>query len=296
MLDNVIVVIRSVGERTEQACYNAILKQVDSKNIVIVNKQPFSEAVRANFEIGIQRNQKWTLAVDADLILRENAIKDMIDAFSKLDDSYFIYQGWVYDKFFKDFRTGGPHLYRTSLLKKAIAFIPKEGTSLRPESSTYTVMNELGHGYFVDNKYYGLHDFEQNKHDIYRKFFLHAKKHTKLVGKFLNKWKGDILKDEDYVFALKGLSDGLLSGDEIFVDAEFFKKKSNYLFKEFDIREKESFSNKTMFRKYFDFAEAQLAAKKKILEIDDSNNPKTNKKVNLLTKIKNKAIKMINKK
>ncbi|MDO5981659.1 hypothetical protein [Flavivirga spongiicola] len=296
MLDNVTVVIRSVGERTEKACYNAILKQVIKENIFIVNEQPFSEAVRRNFEIGVKQNLRWTLSVDADLILSNNAIKEMVDAFSKLENSYFIYQGWVYDKFFKDFRTGGPHLYRTSLLEKAIEFIPKEGTSLRPESSTYIAMKELGHGYFVDNKYYGLHDFEQNKQDIYRKFFLHAKKHRKLLGKFLDSWKEDILKDEDYIFALKGLSDGLLYKGKIFIDVDFFKQKSNHFFSELSIKEKDSFLNEDVLKEYFYMVENQLTKAKNKLKIDDNNKNENNKEVSFLMKMKNKVIKTIHKK
>lgn len=296
MLDNITVVIRSVGERTEKACYNTILKQVVKENVFIVNEKPFSEAVRRNFEIGIKQNLQWTLSVDADLILTDNAIKTMVDEFSKLESSCFIYQGWVYDKFLKDFRTGGPHLYRTSLLKKAIEFIPNEGASLRPESSTYIAMKELGHGYFVGSKYYGLHDFEQNKHDIYRKFFLHAKKHRNLVSKFLNSWKNNILIDEDYLFALKGLTDGLLYNDEVFVDAAFFKEKSNLVFGELNILEKNSLLDDFAFDEYFRIAEETLFKEKRKLGIDNNGKSSNDKNENLLIKIKNKAIKKIKKK
>lgn len=294
MLDNVTVVIRSVGERTEKACYSAISELVASKNIFVVHQRPFSAAVKANFEIGMKQNKEWTLAVDADLILYNGAIKEMIAAFSKLEQSYFIYQGWVYDKFFKDFRTGGPHLYRTELLHKAIDFIPDEGTSLRPESSTYIEMDKLGHGYFVDNNYYGLHDFEQNKTDIYRKFFLHAQKHRKWIPKFLEAWKGDVLKDEDYVIAMRGLCDGLLFTDKIFVDAGFFEKKSKHLFEELGVTEKSALTDQQVFKAYFDLAQNELKNKPEKLETNDSK--KQVGETKLFRKIKNKAIRAIRKK
>ena len=290
MLDNVTVVIRSTGERTEQACYNSVLQQVRKENIFIVNKKPFSEAVRANFKIGIEQNKPWTLALDADLILAKGAISQMIVKLEELGDNYYIYQGWVYDKFFKGFRTGGPHLYRTSLLQKGITFIPKEGKSLRPESDTYRAMQEIGYHYYVDNRYYGLHDFEQYKRDIYRKFFLHSKKHRSYVKQFMESWKHDILLDADYSIALKGLSDGLLYDGEVLIDTDFFAEKSNHIFTELGVVEKGELIKEDVFKDYFLEVENKLPKKDNWLdkEVDDSKNAKDIKNASILKKIKRK--------
>ena len=290
MLDNVTVVIRSSGERTEQACYDSISQQVSEDNIFIVNKKPFSEAVRANFRIGIEHNKPWTLAVDADLVLTRGAIAQMIDKLKALGDDYYVYQGWVYDKFFKDFRTGGPHLYRTSLLHKGITFIPEEGKSLRPESHTYIAMKEFGYHYYVDNRYYGLHDYEQFKKDIYRKFFLHSKKHTSYVTKFMESWKQDILLDEDYRIALKGLTDGLLYEGDVLIDIDFFEEKSKHLFGELAVNEKDELTDNNVFSDYFTEVENKISQKGNWLDkdVDDSKNAKEKKTESILKKIKRK--------
>ncbi|GGD02390.1 hypothetical protein [Hyunsoonleella pacifica] len=295
MLNNVTVVIRSVGERTSKACYNAIAGQVSEDNIFVVNKTPFSEAVRANFEIGINQNLPWTLSVDADLILSENAVRSMVDAFSKLKGNYFIYQGWVYDKFFNGFRTGGPHLYRTSLLEQAITYLPHKDSNLRPESSIYVEMQKLGYGYYVDKTYFGLHDFEQSKRDIYRKFFLHAKKHKTQLKRFLDTWKDRILIDNDFIYALKGLADGLTYKGDVYVDKHFFDEKYNTFYADFNIEEKTLEIDDQVFKEYFFLAEETLAKTKNLLHVDDNGMLKKDNKVNLLDKIKIKVAKVVKK-
>lgn len=238
MNHNVTVVIRSSGERTEKACYDIVRKQLSSNNIFIIKEKPFSLAVKRNFEIGIKEDRKFTLALDADILLRDNAVEDMIDRMENLSNDYFMYQGCVYDKFYGDFRAGGPHLYRTSLLREAIKYIPVDGSNLRPESATYIEMKKKGFHYYCDNIYYGLHDFGQFKIDIYRKFFLHAKKHKVLVHNFLDKWKKNIIDDEDYIIALRGLSDGLLYNGKVYINVDFFNEKSRFLFDILNVKEK----------------------------------------------------------
>ncbi len=229
MINNVTVVIRSSNERTEKLCYNLAAREVPEKNIQIIKVKPFSKAVQENFKIGIERNLKWTLALDADILLKKGAIEEMVNEFEKLDDCYYIYQGWVYDKFFLGFRSGGPHLYRTSLLSIAYDFIPKEGTSLRPESDTYRAMKKIGYHYFVDVKHFGLHDFEQYNKDIYRKFFLNAKKNQSFIPQFLTKWKKSLISDLDYQVAMRGLSDGLMFKETVFLNISFFADKTKIL-------------------------------------------------------------------
>lgn len=240
---DITVVIRSSGELTTQVCYNLVCKQVPKEQVFIINERPFSKAVIKNFNIGLRENRKWTLGLDADILLTENAISEMIKGFEELDENYYVYQGWIYDKFFRNYRSGGPHLYRTSLLEKAKEFIPEEGTNLRPESTTYKEMAKINYHYYNDIKCFGLHDFEQSYFAIYRKFFLHAHKHRIYLNTFLNSWKPYLLEDVDYLIALRGLTDGLLFKETVYVDTQFFKSKSEQLFKELKLVEKTENSN-----------------------------------------------------
>lgn len=225
MINTVTVIIRSIGERTENLCYKYVLREVSKENVFLINERPFREAVIKGFRIGLNRGTKWTLAIDADIILKENAISEMIAKFETLSEKYFLYQGCVFDKFYNNFRSGGPHLYRTELLKELINFVPEDGESLRPESDSFYGLINKGYHYYNDNKLFGLHDFEQSYFDIYRKFFLHAKKHKSSIPVFLNKFKKKITLDNDYQIANRGISDGLLYKNKLFVDVDFFKEK-----------------------------------------------------------------------
>jgi hypothetical protein len=75
---NVTVVIRSWAKRTEALCCERLSSQVAAANIHIVRKSPFTEAVRETFRVGLQENRKWTLAVDADVVLAPNAVEKLI--------------------------------------------------------------------------------------------------------------------------------------------------------------------------------------------------------------------------
>lgn len=173
----------------------------------------------------------------------------MICQFEKLPSNYFLYQGCIFDKFFNTFRTGGPHLYRTKFLKELITAIPKDGESLGPESDSFFHLINKGFHYYCDNRFYGLHDFEQSNFDIYRKFFLFSKKFETDIPILLNKFKKKVLIDHDYRIALKGLSDGLLFEDKLLIDIDFFKHKYDSL-SELNINEKKTL-NKAIFKEAF---------------------------------------------
>jgi hypothetical protein len=220
MRDDVKVVVRSVGERTERACRDILVRQVPEENIVIIHEVPFSEAVRKTFSIGIQENLMWTLAVDADVLLTPNAVDSMIKTAKQKPEHTFVYQGCVLDKLFKDIRPGGPHLYRTALLPRAVGFI--SDNDLRPESHSYAKMAEIGFHFYQEPEIYGLHDYEQHTSDIYRKSFLHAKKHSHLTEHFMKEWARS--SDPDHAVAISGFLKGLSYDGPVVIDHNFFLK------------------------------------------------------------------------
>lgn len=220
MRDDVKVVIRSVGERTESACWNILAEQVPEDNIVTIHEVPFGKAVRKTFSIGVQGNLMWTLAVDADVLLTSNAVDDMVRTAEQKPDHTFIYQGCVLDKLFNDIRPGGPHLYRTALLPRAVEFI--SDNDLRPESHSYAKMAEIGFHFYQEPEIYGVHDYEQHTSDIYRKSFLHAKKHSHLTEHFMKAWVRS--SDPDHAVAVSGFLKGLAYDGPVVIDHDFFSK------------------------------------------------------------------------
>jgi len=168
MLTSLFVIIRSADERTTELCRQLVSEEVPNKNIQIIREAPFTKAVRKTFELGIERGLPWTLAIDADVLIRPEAIIDLLRFSEKADDNIFEFQGLVLDKLFSTYRPAGNHLYRTSLLHKAIDYIPCDGLSGRPETTTLRNMESQGHPWILSDIIFGIHDYEQYYRDIYK--------------------------------------------------------------------------------------------------------------------------------
>lgn len=243
MKNNTTVVIRHTNERTLAYCIKQLEKQVPEENLFIINETPFSKAVKRTFEIGIDCNKDWTLAIDADILVTEDCIAKLVSVAENLEDYFFEIQGRILDKFYGVPRGGGPHLYRTKYLPKAINFIPTEGTSLRPESDTYDRMAEIGYHFYFGKEIYGLHDYEQFYKDIYRKGFLHAKKHWRYLSHFKNYWNIEKATDKDFLVALYGFEQAQSFNEIVFVDRNFFPKQLNDYLNENGLVEKNKIVN-----------------------------------------------------
>lgn len=222
LADNLLVIIRSAGERTESLCYKLILDQgVPLENIVTVRESPFSAAMHKSFGIGIDRNLLWTFCIDADVLLRPDSIRKMLDLAEQQPESVCEIQGFVLCKYFGGPRPAGNHLYRTALLDRVIDNIPAEGVNIRPEFYTLEAMKAKGFPWITVPCLVGLHDFEQYYKDIFRKCFVQAHKHDYLADLFLLVWRAGVEVDEDYRIALAGLSRGIEHDGPVFIDVRY---------------------------------------------------------------------------
>jgi hypothetical protein len=218
--DRASIIIRSSGERTGQLCKQLILEQgVPAENLVVLKEAPFSTALKRSFETGIERGLKWTLCNDADVLLRPGAVETMLNLAEQQDEQVCEVQGFILDKFIGGPRNGGVHLYRTSLLPKALENIPLEGSNVRPEFQTLQGMAAIGYPYKTIPFLVGIHDFEQYYLDIFRKCFIHAHKHLDLAEVFLSFWREKASSDMDYVVALHGFASGVEHYGEVFIDS-----------------------------------------------------------------------------
>ncbi|CAN5399020.1 hypothetical protein BH23BAC1_BH23BAC1_21120 [soil metagenome] len=244
---DIIVIIRSVNERTESLCKKLLIHQVKEANIFVVNETPFAASLHKSFEIGLNQNKLWTLCIDADVLINEEVIQNFITTAVSLDKGVFEVQGLIFDKFFSVWKPAGIHLYRTSLLDKAISFIPDEGTSLRPESYVLNKMAEAGYPWVQTDIKVGVHDFEQYYVDIFRKCFLHAHKHSYLIPLLEPLWKEKSVLDKDFEVALMGLRSGKIYGEKVFVDKNFLNEEALEIFHIKGIQEKKNLPNSTSF-------------------------------------------------
>ena len=214
----VTVIIRSANERSVSLCKHLVLLQgLDCKNVDVIEEVPFSEALRKSYLRGIEHDRKWTLCVDADVLLRSNSISILIDFAERQAANTCEIQGAILDKFFGGARSGGIHLYRSELLKKAVHCIP-DATNVRPEFTTLSLMAKLGFPWAEIPYVVGLHDFEQYYSDIYRKCFVHGHKHLKFTELLVDVWKAGIPFDADYLVALHGLCNGVRYPSNVSID------------------------------------------------------------------------------
>jgi hypothetical protein len=218
-MGDVLVIIRTVGERTLSACRSLTFAQgIPETAIEVVEEVPFSQAMRTTFSLGIARNFTYTLCVDADVLLRPGAIRRMVEAFEAMPEHVCEVQGLMMDKFFGGQRPAGNHLYRTSLLPKMLACIPLEGTDIRPETYALQKMAANGHPWVKIDYIVGIHDDEQWAHDIYRKCFVHAAKHLYLADHFIPYWKRMQEADADFKVAIRAFADSIAYQGTVLID------------------------------------------------------------------------------
>ena len=227
--ENVKVVIRSVGERTEQACIDAIRAQgIGVEEVSVVRESPFVKALRSSFEIGLNAGRDWTFCVDADVILRPGSVAGLLTLAQAAPRNTFEVQGLMLDKFTIAIRAGGVHLYRTSLLEKALKLIPEAGEEIRPETFVLHRMQQQGYPWTTRPYVVGVHDFGQYFEDIYRKCYVHANKHLLHIPELLPHWRSRATTDPDFQVAIEGLTHGLRESGAIRIDKELAVLKEGF--------------------------------------------------------------------
>lgn len=216
---NVAVIVRSSGERTEQLCVRLVKQQVPEEHVVVIHERPFSQALRRGFEIGIDFDLEWTVCLDADILLRPNALQTLVTLIEQQPTSVLGGHGRILDKFFGRLRYAGPHLYRTSLLDRALQYIPDADVSLRPETHVKKLMSSQGHGWAQFDQVMAVHDFEQYYRDIYRKMIVRANKGPEQVGHLLFRAQAHSRADTDFLVCLWGLRVGMARDEDVKLDA-----------------------------------------------------------------------------
>ena len=229
VIPQVTAIIRSCGERTTALCRHLIARQVPEDNIVVVSEAPFSQAVKRTFEVGIERGLPWTLCIDADTLLRDGVVAELLKMAEQADSNVFVVNAKLLDKFFGVPRPAGPHLFRTALLAEALSYIPADGVSIRPETFVIRQMASQGYPWMEKDMVVGLHDYEQYYRDIYRKALVFAHKHRHRIPYFESLWRRLAGEDPDYQVALWGLRAGLIFDGPVELDVRQFPQEIDTL-------------------------------------------------------------------
>ena len=210
-MDKLAVIVRTAGERTFPACSALLRSEIAGVCIDVASERPFEATLRRSYEIGIARNTKWTMTLDADVLVRAGALRTFIQEAERLPEHFLQIEGLVHDKLTGLFRKAGHRIYRTRHLRKALEALPAPGLEARPEYATLQRMQECGFPSREINLVVGIHDYEQFYGDIYRKAFVHANKHQVWLAEMVNRWRKNAASDPDFRIALRGLCDGLMS-------------------------------------------------------------------------------------
>jgi hypothetical protein len=213
------LVVRSAGERTAETCVRLASESLPSSAVTVIREVPFERALRETFRVGIEKAATWTVAIDADVLVRPGAIAALLDEAEAMPAAYAQLGGHVFDKITGLHRQAGNRVYRTRLLPNALECIPPTGTETTPEFFVAREMARRGHPAAKSNLIVGLHDFEQSFADLYRKAMLHSVKHRRLIAELVTRSAERGESDPDFRVVLKALWDGLSAQHLPTVDA-----------------------------------------------------------------------------
>ncbi len=211
------IVIRGVGERTEAVCKKLLTEELSANNIHLIHEAPFSTALKKSYEIGLNESRKWTMVIDADVLIRPGIVTDLYHRVESSRSSIFVVQSEMLDKFFAGVRVGGIKVYRTKLLKRAIKLVADE---VRPEATVIKNMHARGFYVHISDLVCGLHDFEQYYSDIFRKGFTHGIKHAKLIDIMMPYWLRVAKKDKDFEVLIAGYQLGSQHAGKLKLDKD----------------------------------------------------------------------------
>lgn len=242
LIKDTTVIIRTTGERTEDLCKYAVLKNGINENqiFLIKNISPFSQALKKGFELALEVNKKYTFFIDADLILLQDSLSIMLTAMERLPQNTFFLNPLCYDYITNCIVPGGPHLYKTEHLQAAFKFIPGEQISLRPETYTEKMMRKLGYFSIYLDIPVALHDFEQYYRSIFKSVCSKVNKFPReivdsLGNQFLN------LKDINKDFFVANLALEYCKKNKILLKLDY--TQFNNTFKQYNIVEKDIIHN-----------------------------------------------------
>jgi len=238
--ESFLLIVRGAKERTEMLSFKHLSNLFGAGSVQLVNEIPFSRAIQKSFGLGIDSGKDWMLCIDADVLLDYNAIKSLLKVTEGIHDHVFEVQGLVRDKFIPVNRPAGNHLYRMRYAEEAIKCIPKEGTSLRPESTMLKNMALKGFPWYQSDVVVGVHDFEQYYKDIFRKCFLHAKKHSYVLPKVMPYWLKMARTDPDFEVAILAAAYAQKHRDSVAVSKNFGIREAEEALSALKLEEKDT--------------------------------------------------------
>lgn len=168
------VFIRSVGERTEALCRQAVAAYINKDHIhVIRDRTPAWQAYEEMFRMAEEREYAWYLGLDADVVLTVDWFSQLTQKQRSLNvDRVYDCSFPVVDYFFGVVDKGN-HLFNGRFTDAARRILQQRTkNSIKPESGIFRHLPDQDSLYFQSLKPLGWHGYEQYNRDLYHRFFV----------------------------------------------------------------------------------------------------------------------------
>lgn len=203
------VVVRYSGERTYNELRRQLSEWVPNVPVGCVSSGSFEKTLRMSYEKAIELHARWTVILDADILLsRRFFFFYLPSAIGRARNVELGFAFRLWDRFYDAPKFRGLHVYKTSMLPLALARVPEEGGTLRPESFVKEQLAAEGAVWSQYGNVVGLHDFYQRPQDIFAKMALRAHRSESDVEYLLKTFErhgGEL----DFTIAAAGLKYGM---------------------------------------------------------------------------------------
>lgn len=231
-MKNINVLVRSCGELTEERVVSDLIEWFGKDSVSqLKGITPHYKLIEQTVVSASRTEAKWTLVVDADVLLAKNKLFEFLKEANRIADLYtkeakcslFVLLPDVYDNFMQKSRSAGVHLYYTENVKESLHYVENKG--LRAETLLARKMSERGYVSLFVKITVGIHDFYQDYVDIVAKGILHSRKHSDITSLIQYKWKPIQDDNLEIYWLLKGIEIGQKKEHDI-----GFKNDRNYIY------------------------------------------------------------------
>lgn len=239
--DDAMIIVRYSGERTLEVCCGIIRNELPEIPLTVVEEYPFKKTLESCYRLALNQagEKKWMITIDADMMIRGGEVKKMIEMAASMPDHYFQLQGRIADQITGMVKPGGPRCYRISLLEEALDILENQKIELRPEYHIIQQMANAGYPSRYNNQVICFHDYEQYYSDLFRKAFIHAKKHQELISQIRERAERLAGEVDDFKIILQGLETGMTADDQnAVIDSRNLKEEARHVMKRAGIEEK----------------------------------------------------------
>lgn len=211
-MNDYIFVIRSSNESTVERLKADIFALTGTNDYVCLNEKPFHAALKAGFNIGKSApHAKWLVCLDGDIIISKKRLMSFLEQLSDPGENLLLTQPMVFDGIFRKHRYAGIHIYNNRLSTSLLEWCDKCDFQNIHRPEAHLIHSYVRKGYINEksNRIVALHDFGQNKKDVFRKSFFHGIKHLKDLS-----YLADIHKNQPDTISeivLRGLAQSLLT-------------------------------------------------------------------------------------